>query len=169
MRGRIAVMRRMISAKMLAQIAVWRKGDNEALVGQGGRPGIAIGRGNTRRYNRRQHPPINRRHGNSVMGVTYAGDSIASKSETREYDLPVDTGSTWMTLPQDEIVELEPEEIIGGDVVIETPTHILVAAGWGYLMSTRGYCKNSIASNAPASAMPTKTESNNHYRKTGAP
>lgn len=59
------------------------------------------------------------------MGVTYARGSIAGKSETREYDFLVDTGSTWMTLPQDEIVELELEEIIGGDVVIETPTEII--------------------------------------------
>lgn len=59
------------------------------------------------------------------MGVTYARGSITGKSETREYDFLVDTGSTWMTLPQADIAELELEEIIGGDVVIETPTEII--------------------------------------------
>jgi len=48
------------------------------------------------------------------MGVTYARGSIIGKSETREYDFLVDTGSTWMTLPPAEIIELELEEITGG-------------------------------------------------------
>lgn len=59
------------------------------------------------------------------MGVTYARGSITGKTETREYDFLVDTGSTWMTLPPAEITELELEVITGGDVVIETPTEII--------------------------------------------
>ena len=59
------------------------------------------------------------------MGVTYARSSIIGKSETRDYNFLVDTGSTWMTLPPADIAELELEEIPGGDVVIETPTEII--------------------------------------------
>ena len=59
------------------------------------------------------------------MGVTYARGSIIGKSETRDYNFLVDTGSTWMTLPPADIAELELEEIPGGDVVIETPTEII--------------------------------------------
>ena len=59
------------------------------------------------------------------MGVTYARGNIVGRSETREYDFLVDTGSTWMTLPLAEITGLELEEIIGGVVAIETPTEII--------------------------------------------
>ena len=59
------------------------------------------------------------------MGITFARGSVIGKSETREYDFLVDTGSTWMTLPAVEITELALPEIIGGDVIIETPTEII--------------------------------------------
>ena len=39
----------------------------------------------------------------------------------------------------------------------------LGVVGWGYLMSTRNYYKNFVASNAPAGATPTN---NNHHRTT---
>lgn len=59
------------------------------------------------------------------MGITYARGSIIGQSETREYDFLVDTGATWMTLPEIDVIELALPEIIGGDVIIETPTDII--------------------------------------------
>ena len=37
------------------------------------------------------------------MGVTYARGSITGKSESREYDFLVDTGATWVGIPQTDI------------------------------------------------------------------
>ena len=37
------------------------------------------------------------------MGVTYAKGSITGQSEAREFNFLVDTGATWVGLPQDDI------------------------------------------------------------------
>ena len=54
------------------------------------------------------------------MGITYAGGSITGKTETREYNFLVDTGSTWMTLRQSDIDLLQLAEL--ERVTIDTPT-----------------------------------------------
>ena len=55
------------------------------------------------------------------MGITYAGGSITGKTETREYDFLVDTGSTWMTLRQSDIDLLQLAEL--ERVTIEPPRY----------------------------------------------
>ena len=55
------------------------------------------------------------------MGITYARGTIIGRSQTRQYLFLVDTGSTWMTLPQSDIDELELDRIHGQDAIIETP------------------------------------------------
>ena len=59
------------------------------------------------------------------MGITYARGTIIGKSQTRQYLFLVDTGSTWMTLPPQDIVELQLDRIEGQDAIIETPTDII--------------------------------------------
>lgn len=59
------------------------------------------------------------------MGITYARGTIIGKSQTRQYLFLVDTGSTWLTLPQRDIVELRLDRIEGQDAIIETPTDII--------------------------------------------
>ena len=59
------------------------------------------------------------------MGITYARGSITGKSETRDYDFLVDTGSTWMTLPTVDINELGLQQMAGEDIIIETATEII--------------------------------------------
>ena len=57
------------------------------------------------------------------MGVTYAKGSIIGQSGIREYDFLVDTGSTWLGLPQANITALG---LIPGEMAeIETPTSII--------------------------------------------
>ena len=46
---------------------------------------------------------VNKTAGVIAMGVTYARGSIAGKSENREYDFLVDTGATWVGIPQADI------------------------------------------------------------------
>ena len=67
------------------------------------------------------------------MGVTYARGSITGKSETREYDFLVDTGATWVGIPQADIDALGLDtvpnasaEIVTGNGVIRTPMYIAV-------------------------------------------
>ena len=38
-----------------------------------------------------------------ALGITYARGSITGKSENREYDFLVDTGATWVGIPQADI------------------------------------------------------------------
>ena len=59
------------------------------------------------------------------MGITYSKGTIIGKSETREYDFLVDTGSTWLTLPPQDIIELQLDRIEGQEAIIETPTDII--------------------------------------------
>ena len=59
------------------------------------------------------------------MGITYARGSITGKTETREYDFLVDTGATWITLPQTDIDDLELDRTHGRYAIIETPTAVI--------------------------------------------
>ena len=57
------------------------------------------------------------------MGVTHAKGSITGKLENREYDFLVDTGATWVGIPQADIDEL------GLDAVPNANTALLTADG----------------------------------------
>ena len=67
------------------------------------------------------------------MGITYARGSITGKTETREYDFLVDTGATWIGLPQAHIDALDLDtvpnasaRIMTGNGVIETPIYVAI-------------------------------------------
>ena len=45
------------------------------------------------------------------MGVTYARGSISGNKETREFDFLVDTGATWVGIPQADIDALELDTV----------------------------------------------------------
>ena len=57
------------------------------------------------------------------MGVTYARGSITGKSETREYVFLVDTGATWVSIPEADI------DALGLDVVPNASAALLTADG----------------------------------------
>ena len=57
------------------------------------------------------------------MGVTYARGSIAGKSENREYDFLVDTGATWVGIPQADI------DALGLDTVPNASAALMTADG----------------------------------------
>ena len=57
------------------------------------------------------------------MGVTYARGSITGRSETREYVFLVDTGATWISIPQVEIDRLGLEDT-GRVAEITTPAGV---------------------------------------------
>ena len=57
------------------------------------------------------------------MGITYARGSITGKSETREYDFLVDTGATWVGIPQADV------EALGLDTVPNATAALMTADG----------------------------------------
>ena len=57
------------------------------------------------------------------MGITYASGSITGKTESREYHFLVDTGATWVGIPQDDI------EALGLDVVPNAGAALMTANG----------------------------------------
>ena len=57
------------------------------------------------------------------MGVTYAKGSITGRAEVREYDFLVDTGATWVGLPQDDI------DALGLDTVPNAGATLMMADG----------------------------------------
>ena len=54
------------------------------------------------------------------MGITFADGAISGNLKAREYRFLVDTGSTWVTLPQPEIDDLGLERIRDQIAQIET-------------------------------------------------
>lgn len=59
------------------------------------------------------------------MGVTFANGRIDGGFGSRHYTFLVDTGSTWMTLPQTEIDQLGLEQIPDQIAQIETATELI--------------------------------------------
>lgn len=57
------------------------------------------------------------------MGITYATGKITGRIETREYKFPVDTGATWVGIPQADI------NAIGLDVVPNSGAALMTAGG----------------------------------------
>ena len=57
------------------------------------------------------------------MGTTYAKGSITGKTETREYDFLVDTGATWLGIPQADI------DALGLDTVPNAAAELMTADG----------------------------------------
>ena len=66
---------------------------------------------------------VNETAGVIAMGVAYARGSIAGKSENREYDFLVDTGATWVGIPQNEI------DALGLDTVPNASAALMTADG----------------------------------------
>lgn len=66
------------------------------------------------------------------MGITYARGSITGKSEVREYEFLVDTGATWIGIPQADIEALELDTVPNAGArlmtadgsIINTPIYI---------------------------------------------
>jgi len=54
------------------------------------------------------------------VGVTYARGSITGKTETREYDFLVDTGATWVGIPQEDIDSLALDAVPGATAALMT-------------------------------------------------
>ena len=57
------------------------------------------------------------------MGVTYAKGSITGQNEVREYDFLVDTGATWVGIPQADI------DALGLDTVPNASAKLMMADG----------------------------------------
>lgn len=57
------------------------------------------------------------------MGITYARGSITGRGETREYDFLVDTGATWLGIPQADI------DALGLDTVPNAAAELPTADG----------------------------------------
>ena len=57
------------------------------------------------------------------MGVTYAKGSVTGKTEVRAYDFLVDTGATWVGLPQEDI------DALGLDTVPNAGAELMLADG----------------------------------------
>ena len=57
------------------------------------------------------------------MGITYARGSITGRSEIREYDFLVDTGATWVGIPQSDI------DALGLDIVPNAAAALMTADG----------------------------------------
>ena len=57
------------------------------------------------------------------MGITYASGSITGKSEVREFSFLVDTGATWVGLPQADI------DALGLDTVPNAGASLMMADG----------------------------------------
>ncbi len=57
------------------------------------------------------------------MGVTYAKGSITGRNETREFDFLVDTGATWVGIPQADI------GVLGLDTVPNASAALMMADG----------------------------------------
>lgn len=57
------------------------------------------------------------------MGITYARGSVSGKSESREYDFLVDTGATWIGIPQADI------DALGLDTVPNSGAELMTADG----------------------------------------
>lgn len=86
------------------------------------------------------------------MGVTYARGSIAGKSENREYDFLVDTGATWVGIPQADIDALALDTVPNASAalmtadgkVMRTPIYV----GIGMLEGT-GFVNGVVPAAAP--------------------
>ena len=57
------------------------------------------------------------------MGVTYARGSITGQNESREFDFLVDTGATWVGIPQADI------DALGLDTVPNADAALMMADG----------------------------------------
>ena len=86
------------------------------------------------------------------MGITYARGSITGKTETREYDFLVDTGATWVGIPQDDIDALALDTVPNASAalmtadgrVVSTPIHV----GIGMLEGT-GFVNGVVPAAVP--------------------
>ncbi len=86
------------------------------------------------------------------MGITYAKGSITGKSETREYDFLVDTGATWLGIPQEDIdalgLDTVPNAIAAlmtaDGSVVRSPIYIAVG-----MLEGAGFVNGAVPATAP--------------------
>ena len=82
------------------------------------------------------------------MGVTYARGSITGKTETREYDFLVDTGATWVGIPQEDIDALALDTVpnatgalmTADGSVVRSPIYVAV----GMLEGSTGFVNGAV-------------------------
>ena len=86
------------------------------------------------------------------MGVTYAKGSITGKSETREYDFLVDTGATWVGIPQEDIDALALDAVPNATAALMTAdgsvvrSPIYVAVG---MLEGTGFVNGAVPAAVP--------------------
>ena len=87
-----------------------------------------------------------------VVGVTYARGSIAGKTETREYDFLVDTGATWVGIPQEDIDALALDAVPDATAALMTAdgsvvrSPIYVAVG---MLEGTGFVNGAVPAAVP--------------------
>ena len=88
----------------------------------------------------------------NVVGVTYARGSIAGKTETREYDFLVDTGATWVGIPQEDIDALALDAVPDATAALMTAdgsvvrSPIYVAVG---MLEGTGFVNGAVPAAVP--------------------
>ena len=86
------------------------------------------------------------------MGVTYARGSITGQDEVREYDFLVDTGATWVGIPQADIDALGLDTVpnAGADLMMAdgTISHTPIYVAIGMLEGT-GFVNGALPAAVP--------------------
>ena len=86
------------------------------------------------------------------MGITYAKGSITGKTETRDYDFLVDTGATWVGIPQDDIDALALDAVPNATAALMTAdgsmvrSPIYVAVG---MLEGTGFVNGAVPAAVP--------------------
>lgn len=86
------------------------------------------------------------------MGVAYAKGSITGRLENREYNFLVDTGATWVGIPQDDINALGLDTVPNASAALMTAdgkvTHTPIYVGIGMLEGT-GFVNGVVPAAVP--------------------
>ena len=86
------------------------------------------------------------------MGVTYAKGSITGRGEVREFDFLVDTGATWVGIPQADIDALGLETVPNASAALMTAdgtinrTPIYIAVG---MLEGTGFVNGAVPAAVP--------------------
>ena len=83
------------------------------------------------------------------MGRTIATATIIGATETREYEFLVDTGATYIGLPQDEMDELGLTPIPNGVISVRTANGIIEQKSYWALGQIEGRGFGAIVTQAP--------------------
>ena len=85
------------------------------------------------------------------MGVTYAKGSITGRNEVREFDFLVDTGATWVGIPQEDIDALGLDTVPNADAALMADgtisrTPIYIAVG---MLENTGFVNGAVPAAVP--------------------